>query len=135
VVLCLPDGGTATDPDPGETAKRDVELAAEWDGTPAAVVGVGDGGWKAVELAAAHGDLVERLALVATPPSDDVEPQMVSAKTLLLYGSLDGGQKRATWWKNRLGGRIEMVPGAGDDILERVWLRVLSHVAPGSLRK
>jgi len=120
VVLCLPDGGTATDPDPGETAKRDVELATAWDGTPAAVVGVGDGGWKAVELAAAHGGLVER---------------MVSAKTLLLYGSLDGGQKRATWWKDRLGGRIEMVPGASDDILERVWPRVLSHVAPGSLRK
>ena len=55
MVLCLPAGGTATDPDPGETAKRDVELATAWDGTPAAVVGVGDGGWKAVELAAANG--------------------------------------------------------------------------------
>ena len=135
MVLCLPDGGTATDPDPGETAKRDVELATAWDGTPAAVVGVGDGGWKAVELAVANEGLVERLALVATPPLDDAGPRMVSAKTLLLYGSRDGGQKRANWWKARLGGRIEMVPGAGDDILERVWPRVLSHVAPGSLRK
>jgi pimeloyl-ACP methyl ester carboxylesterase len=98
-------------------------------------VGVGDGGWKAVELAAAHGDQVDRLVLVATPPLEDAEPEAVSAKTLLLYGSLDGGQRRATWWKERLGGRIEMVPGAGDDILERVWPRVLSHVAPGSLRK
>ena len=100
MVLCLPDGGTATDPDPGETAKRDVELATAWDGTPAAVVGVGDGGWTAVELAAANGGLVERLALVATPPLDGAEPRMVGAKTLLLYGSRDGGQKRATWWKS-----------------------------------
>jgi pimeloyl-ACP methyl ester carboxylesterase len=134
VVLCLPDG-TATDPDPGETARRDVELAREWDGTPAAVVGVGEGGWKAVELAAAHAGLVERLVLVATPPLDDADPAAVSANRLLLYGSRDGGLKRATWWKDRLGGRIEMVPGAGDEVLERVWPRVLSHVAPRSLRK
>jgi pimeloyl-ACP methyl ester carboxylesterase len=99
------------------------------------LVGVGEGGWNAVELAAAHGALVERLVLVATPPLDGAEPRAVSAKTLLLYGSRDGGQKRANWWKDRLGGRIEMIPGAGDDILERVWPRALSHVAPGSLRK
>ena len=134
-MLCLPDAQPATDPDPDETAKRDVELATEWDATSTAVVGVGEGGWKAVELAAARGALVERLVLVSTPPLDDAEPEAVSAKTLLLYGSRDGGQKRATWWKDRLGGRIEMVPGAGDDILERVWSRVLSHVAPGALRK
>jgi hypothetical protein len=59
----------------------------------------------------------------------------VSAKTLVRYGARDGGQRRATWWKERLGGRIEMVPGAGDDLRERVWPRVLSHVASGSLRK
>jgi pimeloyl-ACP methyl ester carboxylesterase len=98
-------------------------------------VGVGAGGWSAVQLAATHGDVVERLVLVSTPPLEDAEPEAVSARTLLLYGARDGGQRRATWWKARLGGRIEMVPGAGDDILERVWPRVLSHVAPGSLRK
>ena len=112
-----------------------MELAAEWDGSAAAIVGVGDGGWKAVELAAMHGDVVGRLVLVSTPPLENAEPAPLSAKTLLLYGARDGGRRRATWWKERLGGRIEMVPGAGDEILERVWARVLSHVAPGSLRK
>jgi len=106
-----------------------------WDGSATAVVAVGEGGWSAVELAARHGDAVGRLVLVSTPPLEQAEPEAVSAKTLPLYGSRDGGQMRATWWKERLGGRIEMVPGAGDDILERVWPRVLSHVASGSLRK
>jgi hypothetical protein len=73
--------------------------------------------------------------LVSTPVLDDA-PRAVSAKTLLLYGSKDpaGGQKQATWWKTRLGGRIEMVPGADAYILERVWPRVLSHLAPRSRR-
>ena len=128
------------DPDPDETAKRDVELACEWDGTPAGVVGWLDGGWNAVGLAAAHAELVDRLVLVSTPiPEDDAgrPPSAVSAKTLLLYGSKDpaGGNKQATWWKERLGGRVEMIPGADSDILERVWPRVLSHLAPGALRK
>jgi pimeloyl-ACP methyl ester carboxylesterase len=127
--------GFASDPDPAETAKREVELVPDWDGSPVGLVGFAEGGWTAVDLAAENGDLVERLVLVSTPPLDDAEPRELSAKTLLLYGSRDGGQKRATWWKDRLGGRIEMVPGAGEDILERVWPRVLSHVAPGSLRK
>jgi pimeloyl-ACP methyl ester carboxylesterase len=135
-VLCLPGGASAFDPAPEETARRNVELTDEWDGTRAAVVGVAEGGWSAVELAAAHGDLVERLVLVSTPVPDE-PPSAVSAKTLLLFGSKDpaGGQKQATWWKERLGGRIEMVPGADADILERVWPRVLSHAAPGALRK
>jgi hypothetical protein len=58
----------------------------------------------------------------------------VTAKVLLLFGSRDGGNARATWWKKTLGGRIEMVPDVGDDILKRVWPRVLSHLAPGALR-
>jgi pimeloyl-ACP methyl ester carboxylesterase len=135
-VLCLPGGFGATDPAPEETAKRGVELASEWDGAPAGIVGFGEGGWRAVELAAAHGDLVDRLVLVSTPMLDETPPR-VSAKTLLLYGSKDpaGGQKQATWWKNQLGGRIEMRPGAGHDILGDVWPRVLSHLAPGSRRR
>jgi hypothetical protein len=97
-------------------------------------VGVGEGGWKAVELALVHGDVVGRLVLVSTPPLEDGEPAAMSAKTLLLYGARDGGQRRAlvegaARRPHRDG------PGAGDDILERVWPRVLSHVAPGSLRK
>jgi pimeloyl-ACP methyl ester carboxylesterase len=135
-VLCLPGGAAAFDPAPDETERRDVELVSEWDGTPAGIVGVGEGGWRAVELAAEHGDLVQRVVLVSTPVPDG-HPSGVSAKTLLLYGSKDpaGGHKQATWWKERLGGRIEMVPGADADILERVWPRVLSHLAPGQRRK
>jgi pimeloyl-ACP methyl ester carboxylesterase len=134
--VCLPGGAAAFDPAPDETARRDVELVSEWDGTPAGIAGVGEGGWRAVELAAEHGDLVQRLVLVSTPVPDVDPPAASSAKTLLLYGSKDpaGGHRQATWWKERLGGRIEMVPGADADILERVWPRVLSHLAPGRRR-
>ena len=105
------------DPDPDETTRRDVELVHR-------LGRIGDGshrhslkaGWHAVELAAKHRELVERLVLVATPPLEDedaVELGAVEAKTLLLYGSRDGGQRQATWWKEHLGGRIEMVPTRG----------------------
>jgi pimeloyl-ACP methyl ester carboxylesterase len=135
IVLCLPDGVPRTDPAPGETAKRDAELVFEWDERAAGVVGFGEGGWRAVELAERHPDLVDRLVLISTPPpaSNDA-PSGVEAKTLLLYGSLDGGQRQATWWKTTMGGRIEMVPREGPDILERVWARALAHVAPGTTR-
>jgi pimeloyl-ACP methyl ester carboxylesterase len=134
-MLCMPEGVGGSDPAPEKTAKRGVELVSEWDGTPAGLVGFGEGGWRAVELAAEHGDLVDRLVLVSTPVLG-VPPPPVSAKTLLLFGSKDpaGGQRQATWWKNTLGGRIEMRPGAGHDILADVWPRVLSHLAPRSLR-
>ena len=46
-----------------------------------------------------------------------------------------GGSAQAKWWKDRLGGRFEMVPDAERDILERVWPRVLSHLAPRTLRR
>jgi hypothetical protein len=59
----------------------------------------------------------------------------VQAKTLLLYGMREGGSAEAKWWQQRLGGRFEMVPDAERDILERVWPRVLSHLAPGTIRK
>ena len=121
------------DPAPDETAKRVVELSFAWDGTPAGVIGFGDGGWRAVGLAAANPELVDRLVLGSTEPEGDA-PTPVEAKTLLLFGSLDGGQRRAMWWKSRIGGRIEMVPREGRDILVRVWPRVLSHLAPQARR-
>ena len=133
-MLFLPRGAPRVDPAPRETAEREVELAFTWDGTPAGVVGWDRGGLTALELAAEHPDAVDRLVLVSAP-QPEAEPPPVSAKVLLLYGSQDGGNARATWWKNAIGGRIEMVPGHGADILERVWPRVLSHLAPGTRRK
>ena len=124
------------DPGADETGKRDIEVAFEWDGSPAGVVGWAEGGLVALELAARHGELVDRLVLVSTPPHESeaaVDP--VQAKTLLLFGTREGGSAEAKWWQTRLGGRIEMVPDGGRDILERVWPRVLSHLAPGTLGK
>ena len=137
VILCLPKGVSRVDPAPDETAKRDVDVAFAWDGSPAGVVGWAEGGFAALELARDHPDLVDRLVLVSTPvpESSNAPPPAVIAKVLLLFGSRDGGNARATWWKEILGGRIEMVPGEGDDILQRVWPRVLSYLAPGALRK
>jgi len=131
----MPEGVTAHDPNPAETARRDVELA-EWDSSPAGVVGFAEGGWRALELAAQRPDLVDQLVLVSTPVQETDDVEAVSAKTLLLYGSKDpaGGHARANWWRSRLGARIEMVPGGDRDILERVWPRVLSFLAPRSLR-
>ena len=134
IVLCLPEGMSRTDPAPEETAKRDVELEFDWDGTAAGIVGFGEGGWRAVELAASSPDLVERLVIVSTPPNDETPPGPLAAKTLLLFGSLDGGMRQASWWKERVGGRIEMTPREGPEILDRVWGRVLSHLAPGTTR-
>jgi pimeloyl-ACP methyl ester carboxylesterase len=138
IVLCLPDGAVASDPNAAETAKRDIEIAYGWDGTPAGVVGFAEGGFGAFRLAFENPELVDRLVLVSTPiPEHDGGAKTVSAKTLLLYGSKDpaGGQAQANWWQNRLVARIEMVPGEGRDILERVWPRALSFLAPRSLRK
>src|SRR5262249_20092916 len=73
IVLCMPESVTAHDPNPAETARRDVELA-EWDSSPAGVVGFAEGGWRALELAAQRPDLVDQLVLVSTPvqETDDV---------------------------------------------------------------
>ena len=138
ILLCLPERMSPADPAPEETARRDVELVHGWDGSAAGVVGWAEGGWAAVELAARHGDLVHRLVLVSTPvpeTDDGLELDGVLAKTLLLYGVRDGGNAQAKWWQQRLGGRREMVPEQGHDILEHVWPRVLSHLAPRTLRK
>jgi pimeloyl-ACP methyl ester carboxylesterase len=100
-------------------------------------VGFAEGGWHALELAAQSPKFVDRLVLVSTPVLEGKDVDAVAAKTLLLYGSKDpaGGHAQANWWRSRLGARIEMVPGGGHDILEHVWPRVLSFLAPRSLRK
>ena len=137
IALCLPDGMTPHDPDPAETTRRDVELVHGWDESAGGVIGFGQGGWQAVELAATQRTTVERLVLVSTPPLEAEHASglgAIDARTLFLYGSRDGGQRQASWWKEHLGGRIEMVPGEGREILGRVWARALSHVAPGTIR-
>lgn len=136
IVLCLPQGSQPFDPDPGETARRDVELRADWGPDTGGVVGWSSGGWDALRLAAAHPDL-PRLVLVAVPFADppplDVDLDAVAAKTLLLYGNADPetGNRHATLWQRRLGNaRVEMVPGGTHELLVPTWSRVLSHLAP-----
>ena len=126
---------------PEETAKRDVELSAEWDGTPAGVVGWAEGGWAALTLAAEQKRLVDRLVLVSAP-APEMEPKtidldLIQAKTLLLYGMGDEAVSNAerNWWRERLNARFEMVPNGGHDILVQEWPRILSHLAPHTLRK
>ena len=93
IVLCLPTETQLFDPMPKETAKRDVELSAEWDGTPAGVVGYGEGGWVALTLAAEHAQLVDRLVLVSAPASGTepttIDLDSIQAKTLLVFGMKD----------------------------------------------
>ena len=65
------------------------------------------------------------------------EPRDVGAKALLVFGAADPavGAAHARWWKDALpDARIEMAPGAGHLVLLPLWGRVLSHLAPGSLR-
>ena len=139
IVLCLPADRPFFDPMPDETAKRDVELAAEWDGTPAGVVGWAEGGWAALTLAAKHKQLVDRLVLVSAP-TPGTEPKSIDldaiqAKTLLLYGMRDDAVSNAdrNWWRDRLNARFEMVPNGGHDILAQTWRRILAHLAPHTL--
>lgn len=126
---------------PEETAKRDVELSAEWDGTPAGVVGWAEGGWVALTLAAEQKGLVDRLVLVSAPASgtepETIDLDLIQAKTLLLYGMGDEVVSNAerNWWRDRLSARFEMVPNGGHDILVQTWPRILSHLAPHTLRK
>lgn len=141
VVLCLPAGAEYADPDRDLTTSRDVELLARWDGRPAGVVGWSDGGLAAVSIAIEQGDAVDRLVLIASPAPGGSPPpgiERLTAKTLLLFGSADQqtGYRVASWWKQSItNSRIEMVPGGGHDILERVWPRVLAHLAPRAPRR
>jgi pimeloyl-ACP methyl ester carboxylesterase len=132
-ILLLPAAG---DPDPAETARRDVELVAAWTPGVTGVAGRWEAGWEALRLAGEHPE-IERLVLLGTPRlAAEVAP--VAAKTLLLYGTKDerAGSRDARWWKAQLGdARIEMSPGRGhDDLLPGLWPRVLSFLAPGALR-
>lgn len=138
ILLCLPDASPFVDPNPEETARRAVTLVEQWDESVIGVVGWSSGGLEAIEVAAAHPEL-QRLAIVATPFPDIADHvAMVRAKTLLMFGSADPatGSSHGRRWQQALpDARLEMVPKAGHDILERSWKRVLSHLAPGRIRK
>ncbi len=61
----------------------------------------------------------------------------VAAPTLLLYGAQDAvvGPAHARWWQDGLpDARVELVPDHGHLVLLPLWGRVLSHLAPGTLR-
>jgi pimeloyl-ACP methyl ester carboxylesterase len=124
------------DPDPAETARREVELVPAWTHGVADVAGWSEHGWEALHIAAEHPE-VERLVLLATPVREDGELPPIGAKTLLLFGMDDEctGSKAARWWKKQIPhARVEMCPGQGHDLFAPRWPRVLSHLAPGTLR-
>lgn len=142
VVFCHdhPDG-EAFDPDPSETAQRSIKLGHAIGNGQFAAVGWRRGGLAAAKLAATMPDRVDRLVLCCVPaPIDhdpDFDPRDIAAKTLLLFGQADpdAPSQHARWWKSHLqNARVEMVPGAGSDIIHALWKRTLSHAAPNSLR-
>ena len=62
----------------------------------------------------------------------------VAAKTLILAGQADplAGHAHAVWYKNALpDARMEMVPGAGHLAVVPMWGRMLSHLAPATVRR
>jgi pimeloyl-ACP methyl ester carboxylesterase len=62
----------------------------------------------------------------------------VTAKTLIVSGRGDpiAGSAHATWYQKALpDARMEMFPGVGHLVVIPAWERVLSHLAPGSMRK
>ncbi|WP_109210806.1 MULTISPECIES: hypothetical protein [Microbacterium] len=122
---------------------------AERHDRPVGLVGVGEAGELAIMVAAHLGEGVDRLALVAVPqPTSELAGSEVAdllariaAKTLIMNGQNDpeAAAAAARWYKERMpSARIEMVPRTGDPtsrlILADVWERVLSHVAPGTVR-
>jgi pimeloyl-ACP methyl ester carboxylesterase len=125
-----------TDPDPAETTRRELELVGAWEDGVVGVAGWSDYGWEAVRLASEHPE-IERLVLLAVPVDEDAEVPEIAAKTLLLFGTKDErtGSRAARWWKGQIPhARIEMSPNLGHDLLAPRWPRVLSHLAPGTLR-
>ena len=132
------------DPDPVETARRNIELTTAPPDRPFAAIGWRSDGIRAAELAARRGRDVTRLVLCAVPAPEaegdlPFEIGSIEAKTLLLYGQADpdAPPPAAEWWKKHLphGGRVEIVPRGGSDFIAAMWGRVLSHAAPGSLRR
>lgn len=116
---------------------------------PVGVVGVGEAGRLAIMITALLGGDVDRLALVAVPRPEselgghEVAERLagIAATTLVLNGRDDpgAGGPAARWFQQRLpSARIEMVPETSDPesrlVLADVWERVLSHVAPGTIR-
>ena len=143
VVFCHdhPDG-PGFDPDPAETGRRDLELAPAPPAGVFAAVGWRRAGLAAAVLAATTPSRVDRLVLCCVPVPLDADPGFdpgdIAAKTLVLFGQLDSEAPaaHARWWKEHIAdARVEMVPRAGSDVIERLWKRILSHAAPHSLRR
>lgn len=132
--------GAAFDPDPAVTSERDIAIVAEPPDGAFAAIGWRNAGLRAAALAAAHPARVNRLVLCCVPaPFDAVDFDLatIAAKTLLIYGQLDeeAPSTHAKWWKRQLSSaRIEMVPRRGNDIIDVMWKRVLSHAAPHTIR-
>lgn len=137
VLLHLPAGTSIVDPGPASTEQRGLRVVEAWDDSVIGVVGWSGGGLDALRSAATHQDL-PRLVLVSTPYPDelpdDLDLDAITAKTLLLFGSADPetGSRHGRAWQKRLpNARLEMVPKGGHDLLEPMWHRITSHVAPG----
>lgn len=132
--------GAFDDPDPAETARRRLVLATT---APAdallGILGVGRAGLDALALAA-RVPSVPRVVLVNVPfapDAVDVDLADVHARVLLLYGARDtqtGSAHGRRWQKTLPHARLEMVPDGGAELVERLWPRILSHVAPGRTR-
>jgi pimeloyl-ACP methyl ester carboxylesterase len=132
--------GADGDPGPELTWARGITLAVG-DGLPVdhpgpvGVVGTSGAGLDALAFAERHAGTVDRLVLISTPipPDKTIELSGVSAKTLLLFAARDEatGARHGRWWQQRLDdARLEVNPQGGPDLLEPMWKRVLSHLAP-----
>jgi len=120
------------------------------DGVAVGVVGVGGTAAIATLFASELGEHADRLALVAAVAPESALGRdegakvlaRVTAKTLILNGLGEGRATAASaaWHRDHLAdARVEMVPstrvGMDGPSLGDVWPRVLSHVAPGAIRR
>lgn len=126
-------------------------LEREAPGTTVGLVGERSAGPLAIHLAAAMGDIVDRLAIVGVespsdPLSRDMDTPMLGglvAETLVVVGGEGtAGVADAEWYARHLpAARIEVVPADrlettnGQLTLTSVWESVLAHVAPGAERR
>ncbi|MFF1879741.1 alpha/beta fold hydrolase [Leifsonia sp. NPDC058230] len=84
----------------------------------------------------AHGVAADILSYTAHPWGFALGD--VAAKTLIVSGRGDpiAGSAHAAWYQKALpDARVEMFPGAGHLVVIPAWERVLSHLAPGTLRQ